>query len=167
MELQIDSLEANHAGEILNWRYPYPYDIYNYQGDVEEEMASLLNPNNAFFAILNLQGVLVGYCSFGADGQVPGGQYVESALDIGMGIHPDLTGNGNGKYYARAVIEYAREHLQPDLLRVTIADFNHRAQRVWHELDFEPVKTFIKTGTESKFVILCRSISKQSSSYSK
>lgn len=163
MELQIDSLEANHAGEILNWRYPYPYDIYNYQGDVDEEMASLLEPNNAFFAMLNLPGVLVGYCSFGADGQVPGGNYVESALDIGMGIHPNLTGHGNGKYYVQAVIEYGREHFRPGLLRVTIADFNQRAQRVWQKLGFKPVETFIKTGTESKFVILCHAGSTQSS----
>ncbi|WP_204141327.1 GNAT family N-acetyltransferase [Halomicronema sp. CCY15110] len=167
MELQIKPLEINHGREILNWRYSYPYDIYNFQGDIEHGLANLLAPDNAFFAILNLQGVLEGYCSFGADGQVPGGDYRAAGLDIGMGIRPDLTGKGNGKFYAQAVVDYEIEHFQSEQLRVTIADFNQRAQRVWRKVGFEPAKAFYKTGTENKFVILCRILERQSSSYSK
>lgn len=158
MEFQIKPLEANNGREILNWRYPYSYNIYNFQGDIENGLENLLAPDHAFFAILNLQGVLEGYCSFGADGQVPGGNYSAVALDIGMGIRPDLIGKGNGKFYAQAVVEYGIEHFRPELLRVTIADFNQQAQRVWRKLGFEAAKAFYKTGTENKFVILCRRI---------
>lgn len=158
MQLQITPLESHHGREILTWRYPYPYDVYNFQGDIESGLADLLHPSQTFFVISNELGDLVGYCSFGADGQVPGGDYSAGALDIGMGIRPDLTGKGNGTYYAQAVVDFGIEHFHPERLRVTIADFNQRAQNVWRKLSFEPVETFIKSGTENKFVILCRAV---------
>ena len=49
-----------------------------------EDLLYLLEEKNAFFATLNLQGELEGYCSFGSDGQVPGGDYSAEALDIGI-----------------------------------------------------------------------------------
>ncbi len=55
---------------------------------------------------LSFDAPLEGFCSFGADGQVAGGDYSGQCLDIGMGIWPDLTGRGNGKRYAQAVVSY-------------------------------------------------------------
>ncbi|MEM9907535.1 MAG: GNAT family N-acetyltransferase [Cyanobacteria bacterium P01_D01_bin.44] len=145
MEFEFQSLEKRHALAILSWRYPAPYDVYNF--DPENHQANLcylLDPKNAFFAILNRQGELEGYCSFGTDGQVPGGNYSAQALDIGMGIRPDWVGKGRGKMYVSAVARYGTQRYQPRQLRVTIAAFNQRAQRVWQKLGFEPVEMFEK-----------------------
>lgn len=76
------------------------------------------------------------------------------ALDIGMGIRPDLVGKGRGKQYAQAVVEYGVNQYAAKHLRVTIANFNKRAKRVWQQLGFEQVEKFVKIGTEEEFVVM-------------
>ena len=124
------------------------------KGTLESGLAEFLYPDNSFHAILNKQGSLEGYCSFGADGQVTGGNYQANALDLGMGIRPELTGKGQGQYYAQAVMAYGLEHYKTQRLRVTIAAFNKRAQRVWRKLGFKTEEAFTKLGTEERFLIL-------------
>ena len=157
MELDFRPLELPKALAILNWRYPAPYDVYNSNpAQRQPDLDELLNPQNAFFAILNHEGELEGFCSFGADGQVSGGDYRTPALDMGMGMRPDLVGQGNGRYYAHAVARYGSHHYSTNRLRVTIATFNQRAQRVWTSLGFEPAETFVKTNSDQTFVVLVR-----------
>ncbi|MDY7013164.1 MAG: GNAT family N-acetyltransferase [Cyanobacteriota bacterium] len=148
MKLTFQKLEQENALAILKWRYPAPYDRYNFNIEAfPEDLCYLLERKNAFFALLNPKRELEGYCSFGTDGQVPGGCYSAEALDIGMGIRPDLVGRKLGKQYARAVAKYGANQYTTKHLRVTIADFNKRAQRVWQQLGFEQVEKFIKIGT--------------------
>jgi len=155
VSLRFQKLEKEHALMILSWRYTSPYDYYNFDADtIQEDLHYLLDAKNDFWAILNLQGELEGYCSFGSDGQVPGGDYSAEALDIGMGIRPDLVGQGRGKQYAQAVVEHGTNKYRAQQLRVTIAEFNKRAQRVWAQLGFEQVEKFVKIGSEEEFVIM-------------
>lgn len=159
MELDFRPLERPHALAILDWRYSPPYDFYNFEpAEHQADLENFLNPKNNFLAILNGDGELEGFFSFGVDGQVPGGTYHDRALDIGLGIRPDLTGQGNGRHYAEAVISYAIRHYLPSCLRVTIASFNQRAQRVWASLGFELVETFVKTNSDQTFVVLVRNV---------
>ncbi|MEO1126182.1 MAG: GNAT family N-acetyltransferase [Cyanobacteria bacterium J06639_16] len=157
MDLKFLPLDKNHALALLTWQYEPPYEGYNFSPKtIEDDLTYLLNPRNAFYAILNPDGELEGYCSFGADGQVPGGSYPPGALDIGMGIRPDLTGQKRGVQYAQAVVQYGRACYGASILRVTIAAFNQRAQRVWQKLGFEPVGTFMKRGSQDQFLIMSR-----------
>ena len=159
MRLTFQYLEREHALAILTWRYTFPYDYYNFDADaIQEDLPYLLDSKNAFFAILNLQGELEGYCSFGLDGQVPGGDYSAEALDIGIGIRPDLVGHGRGKQYAQAVVRYGVNQYGAQRLRVTIAKFNKRAQRVWKQLGFEQVEKFIKIGSGEEFVVMAYAV---------
>ncbi len=155
MRLIFRLLDKEHALAILNWCYTSPCDYYNFDADtIQEDLRYLLDSKNAFCAILNLQGELEGYCSFGSDGRVPGGEYSSEALDIGMGIRPDLVGKGCGRQYAQAVARYGENQYGAQQLRVTIAEFNKRAQRVWEQLGFEQVEKFVKIGSEEEFVIM-------------
>lgn len=157
MILTFRPLEKEQILLILNWRYVPPYDCYNFDTNtIQEDLCYFLNPKNAFLAISNLQGELEGYCSFGADGQVLGGDYKGQVLDIGMGIRPDLTGQGLGQQYAEAVVKFGAERYGARKLRVTILAFNKRAQRVWEKLGFEPIDEFTKIGSRDKFVIMTR-----------
>ncbi|PZV07471.1 MAG: N-acetyltransferase [Leptolyngbya sp.] len=155
MKFSFRQLEKEHALSILRWRYPSPYDYYNFNVDtIQEDLCYLLDPLNAFCAILNMHEELEGYCSFGVDGQVLGGDYRTEALDIGMGIRPDLIGQGYGKHYAQAVVRYGINQYRAQQCRVTIAEFNKRAQRVWQQVGFEQMERFVKIGTEEEFVIM-------------
>ena len=157
MSLQFCPLQRDHALAILSWRYPPPYDVYNLD---QEDLADLLKPHNAFFALIQSDSTLAGFCSFGPDGQVSGGSYDATALDIGMGLHPNLIGQGQGRHYATAVARYGSSQFGAQRLRVTIATFNLRAQRLWQRLGFEPVEQFCRTGSHQTFVIMVGAIAR-------
>ena len=153
-------LNENSAQTILHWQYEAPYDIYNLaSSDPENILRYLLDPQNAFRGIYGPQGHLEAYCSFGPDGQVSGGDYSTPALDIGLGIRPDLTGQGRGSEYVNAVIDFACHTYTPDRLRVTIAAFNKRALRVWEKAGFQVLQIFQGGWANIDFVILIKVVS--------
>jgi ribosomal-protein-alanine N-acetyltransferase len=153
MKLTFSPMDRASALEIVQWRYPPPYDLYNLSED-EETIAYALDPANNLFAMRDANAQLVGFCSLGVDGQVPGGDYSQEALDIGMGIHPQLTGQGNGVAYAQQVLAYARQVYASVRFRVTIAAFNQRAQRVWTRCGFHPVQRFLNPDSNREFVVM-------------
>jgi GNAT superfamily N-acetyltransferase len=153
-ELVVQPLEETHAREILAWRYEPPYDIYDLHGDDGDEIVkSLLIPDYAYHAILGPDKELVAFCCFGEDARVPGGNYSEEALDLGLGVRPDLTGQGQGQIYIQTILDYARRYYAPRIYRVTIAEFNTRAQRAWTKAGFQPVQRFEATHRHQPFVI--------------
>ena len=86
--------------EFLQWKYEPLYEIYNYSPEnFERDLAYHLDPANNLYSMYR-DGELIGYCSYGRDAQVPGGDYSDDALDIGMMIKPELTGQGQGSNYA-------------------------------------------------------------------
>lgn len=145
------------ARAIPEWHYDAPYDLYNIApDDVEKEIQCFLDPQNAYHTITDERGDLVAYCCFGPDGQVPGGDYSAAALDIGLGVRPDLTGQGRGLTYVNAILDFARRAFPPTAFRVTVAEFNQRARRVWEKAGFRPVQSFPRSGDGMPFVILVR-----------
>ncbi|MBN1889627.1 MAG: GNAT family N-acetyltransferase [Thermoflexales bacterium] len=158
--MNIQPMDEASARAIARWRYDAPYDFYNLNPDeIEQNVAYFANPQNAFYSILSEQGGLAGYCSFGPDGQVPGGDYSQAALDVGIGMRPDLTGHGEGVCYSELVFDFACRTFAPERLRVTIAAFNQRAQRVCHKLGFHVVQRFLKEPGGVPFLILVREAS--------
>jgi RimJ/RimL family protein N-acetyltransferase len=140
------------AREIVTWKYEPPYDIYIFE-DGEETIQYALDPENNFYALRNQDDELIGFCSFGEDGQVPGCDYVDQALDIGMGIRPDLTGLGKGAKFVQAVLDFVQKEFSPEKCRVTIAAFNQRAQRVWEKNGFQRTQTFTHKESGREFII--------------
>lgn len=148
-------IDESNARAILSWRYEPPYDFYNDSEDASL-LQHLLHPQNTLYSILAENSELVAYCSLGQDGQVTNGNYRGEALDIGMGIRPDLTGRGKGVEYANAVLEFADSLFKPKAFRVTIAAFNKRALRVWQKLEFEHQQSFEQESDGMQFIVLVR-----------
>lgn len=158
-------VSASFAREFICWQYIAPYDVYiivshpTNEAAITQEVQYFLDPNVQCYVLTDQQGVLLAFCTFGKDGQVPGGDYSEDALDIGLGVHPDLTGQGHGHLFVRAVIAFAIETFQPQTLRVTIATFNHRAQRVWQQQGFVQGQQFTAVSwTKQPFIIMTRPV---------
>jgi RimJ/RimL family protein N-acetyltransferase len=143
------------ARAVLEWRYEPPYDLYNIDSPEPDEVVRFLaDPTNRYYAITDVAGGLVGFCCFGEDARVPGGDYALDALDIGLGIRPDLTGRRLGRAFVEAVVDFARAQFGPQMLRVTIAAFNERARRVWGRAGFEQVGSFARPADGQVFVAL-------------
>jgi RimJ/RimL family protein N-acetyltransferase len=155
--LSIQPLDEANVREIAGWRYDAPYNFYNLNPDeIEQNVDYFLDPQNNFYGIFEDSREFVGYCSFGEDGQVPGGDYSMPGLDIGMGICPKLTGQGRGCYYVAAVLDFAQQMFAPPIFRVTIAAFNQRALHVWCGVGFHIVDNFEHQYQSVPFVILVR-----------
>ena len=126
---------------FATWRYPAPYDVYDIDEEPDTAVAYFLDPAVGCHVLLE-EGELVGFCTFGHDARVPGGDYSLPALDIGMGIAPERTGQGRGGGYVAAVLEHARATNPNVPFRVTIAANNERALRVWQGAGFEAKEHF-------------------------
>ena len=149
---------------MTQWRYEPPYEVYSLDHPPSQaELAYLLEPFYAYHQILDwtldetvdLSRRMVGFCSFGEDGQVPGGDYSIDGLDIGMGMRPDLTGLGYGSTFVDTVCEFAMRKYDPAMLRVTVAEFNTRAQRVWQKAGFVEVERFGRSRDGMPYIMFC------------
>ena len=157
-DLGFRPMDETDARAIATWRYKAPYDVYSLDaGDPDEIVRCFLDPVNAYYTIVDQEGRLAAYCCFGPDAQVPGGDYGTPVLDVGLGIHPDLTGQGLGHVFVRAVLRFARQEFAPAGFRVTVAEFNERALRVWKSAWFQPVQRFERAPDGMPFVVLTRS----------
>lgn len=113
VEFRFAPMTESDAHSVARWRYTGPYAAYDCPTDeADDSVRLMLDPANQYFAARDRAGALVGYCCFGPDARVPGGDYAdESALDVGLGLHPDLTGHGLGPAFVRAIASLARERL--------------------------------------------------------
>ena len=150
--IHIAALTMEHAEDICTWRYAAPYGTYNMVGADPDE---LLQPEAGFHAVLSGDH-LIGFRSFGPDGQVPGWDYDHSALDTGGGLRPELTDQGLGRAVISAGLDYGRSRFAPAAFRVTVAAFNARAMRTVESLGFERVGAFKAIRDDRDFIVLVR-----------
>lgn len=150
--IRIAPLAREHAEDLATWRYDAPYDVYDLAG---ADPAELLDPALGFHAVLAGER-LIGFRSFGPDGQVPGWEYDDSALDTGGGLRPSLTGRGLGRAVIRAGLDFGRTTVAPAAFRVTVASFNARARRTVESLGFERIGSFAALRDGREFDVLVR-----------
>ncbi len=150
--LRIAPLTREQATDICTWRYPAPYDCYD-MTDVDPD--ELLLPEVGFHALL-AGDRLVGFRSFGPDGQVPGWEYDDEALDTGGALRPQLVGRGHGRDAIAAGLAFGRARFSPPAFRVTVASFNVRALRTVEALGFERVGRFHASRDGRSFEVLLR-----------
>jgi RimJ/RimL family protein N-acetyltransferase len=151
--------EKKHAREFVNWQYEPPYDVYNCPPEeIGDAVQYNIDPKNNVYAMIDESDTLIGYCSYGRDAQVPGGDYSEAALDIGLMIKPELTGQGLGRVFAEEIIRNGVNKYDPKKIRVTIAIFNKRAIRTWEKNGFKQTQFFKRSGDEMEFVIMTKTM---------
>lgn len=162
MKLVVEDINETAVYEFMRWQYEPPYDIYNMsvegQTDFSDALQYFLNPEFEFHLLKSEADELVGFFSYGTDAQVPGGNYQPPAIDIGLAVRPDHTGNGLGIHFANTAVTYAIDNYSPSTLRVTIAEFNLRAQKVWHKLGFEKVDRFLASKSQRPFILMTKDV---------
>ncbi|MBT8166343.1 MAG: GNAT family N-acetyltransferase [Acidimicrobiia bacterium] len=155
-ELTIRPVAEEEIRTFAGWRHEPPYDVYDIPPPVDEAVEYFLRPSTGCHALLR-DGRLAGFVTFGADARVPGGDYSEPGLDIGLGIKPELTGRGLGAAHVESVIAFAQDVFDLAPRRVTIASANERALRVWIGRGFKETQRFTSPETvmgSDEFVVL-------------
>ena len=143
--MKIRTLTETDAEAIATWRYPGRYQTY----DVREVVTS-----EAGFWAVEHQATLVGYCCFGHEARVPGAVEEAGTLDIGYGMRPDLMGQGLGREFVGAILDFAVRRFSPSRLRLLILDWNDRSRKVAVALGFESEGVLRSTGGD--FLVMTR-----------
>lgn len=147
------------AREVLTWRYPGLPTLYNPSADeLEDDIAVLLTPVYNYYAARSAQGLLVGFCCYGSDAQVPGGEYgLRNAVDVGLGMNPELTGRGLSHSFLAAILDWGRHCFIPDFYRATVAASNLRSLSMFARAGFLVVQRFRPSEKElHEFLVMLR-----------
>ena len=150
--MQVAPLRREHALDICTWRYVPPYNCYDM---TNADPDWLVQPESGFHALM-AGDQLIGFRSFGPDGQVPGWDYDDQALDTGGGLRPQLVGQGLGRHAISAGLAFGRAQFAPPAFRVTVASFNVRALRTVEALGFQRVGRFNAARDRRSFVVFTR-----------
>jgi len=158
MDLRFTPITEAEARIVLGWRYPDIGTLYDPDPDeMEDDVAVLLMPSYHYYTARNGNDRLIGFCCFGDDARVPGGEYSLPALDIGLGLHPDLIGQGLSHHFLAAILDWGRECFDPDYFRATVASINARSQGLFARAGFLIVQRFKATGGEPiEFIVMLR-----------
>jgi RimJ/RimL family protein N-acetyltransferase len=156
MEISIHPMSQQDADDIASWRYEHPYQIYNLS---RKDIPVLLDPENRYFAVKDEPSRRIGYCCFGGEARVPGGDYRDTeplVIDVGVGMHPGMVGKGLGAAFVDAILHYAAGEFSPERFRVSVAAFNQRSQRTFLKLGFVETASFKRVTDGMRFVQLER-----------
>ncbi|MGO1058345.1 GNAT family N-acetyltransferase [Planococcus sp. FY231025] len=141
-------MDKQTALQILGWKYEKPYDFYNNEVS-EGSLSELLD--GSYIAVFE-DGSLFGFLCAGQVAQVPkgvlAGVYPEGFIDIGIGMHPEGTGQGQGRRFFGHAMSVVQERY-PDLrMRLTVAEFNKRAIHLYKQFGFAEAGRFSTDSAE-------------------
>ncbi|MEJ7761984.1 MAG: GNAT family protein [Thermomicrobiales bacterium] len=159
LPFSVRPITPDDAVTICHWRYPGKYAFYD--GDARD-WRSMLAPEAGYVAVAEACGAVAGFLTFGANARVPGAQaaglYREEALDIGLGLRPDLTGRDLGQAFLATGLAWAARQFSPASFRLVVATFNTRAIRAYERAGFVagPVFDSPVAGREVPFIVMTR-----------
>ena len=144
-------LSQEEAEAIAGWHYPEPYSFYDWTAD-PDDLRELLDPalrGEAYWAVMDDADELVGHFSF---------KPKEGAVEIGLGLRPDLTGRGLGASFLAAGLEFARARFSPQRFTLAVATFNERAITVYERAGFGRDRVYMHStaGAEWEFLEMSR-----------
>ncbi|MDQ0111174.1 GNAT family N-acetyltransferase [Paenibacillus harenae] len=155
----IQPLAHEEAKQICNWRYDGEYSFYDiaYSPDTIEELT-----DGSYYSVTTAYGAeMIGFFCLGPHAQVPGGRLAglyggKDVIDVGIGMRPDLVGQGRGADFLAAVTQYTIDTFQPRRLRLSVAAFNRRAIALYTKAGYRRLAAFDNCGTEFWLMLYTR-----------
>ncbi|WP_082795308.1 GNAT family N-acetyltransferase [Alkalihalobacillus trypoxylicola] len=142
-DLIIAPMSDMYAKQILQWTYDKPYDFYNMPNTLNSYFELM---NGTYYVVCCKPNDLIGFFCYGKSAQVPAehhqGLYNYPCIDIGLGLHPQLTGKGMGYSFFNVVSQFIQTQQPNYRLRLTVASFNKRAIKLYQKFHFKEVASF-------------------------
>ncbi|WP_270179705.1 GNAT family N-acetyltransferase [Alkalihalobacillus sp. CinArs1] len=143
MNLTIKKMDIEGAKRTLSWVYEPPYDFYNNEVN-EEEINERLD--GSYRLLVDENNKVVGFLCSGETAQIPVGHtygvYPDNFIDIGFGMDPNYTGQGNGYEFCTIIMNYIKEQYVRMPIRLSVATFNNRAIHLYEKLGFKKKDAF-------------------------
>jgi ribosomal-protein-alanine N-acetyltransferase len=138
--MAIGPLQPEHASEICGWTYAAPYDLYNWptweamQKDGIEFGDPVLR-DAQYAAVLGENRQLIGFAQF-----FP----LAGVTRLGLGLRPDLCGQGLGVQLACLVAMEARRRSPDNEIDLEVLTWNKRAIRAYEKAGFRITDTYAR-----------------------
>lgn len=135
MTMRVRDLTPADLDDIAGWRYDDRWAVYDSDGPLDPELG--------YWAVVEGSSEnerLVGFGCLGEDARVPGLPEADGVLDVGVGMRPDLVGQGRGPEFATTVLDFAHAR-GATRLRAVVQDWNIRSLRLVERLGFVRVGT--------------------------
>ena len=133
-DLRIEKMDQQSAREIADrWKYPGEYAFYDMTADPEdyEEIVTPEKRGDRYFSVFS-GNELTGFFCVEQEGP---------DIEIGLGLRPDLTGQGRGGIFLAEILGFIEEDYACESIRLHVASFNQRAIKVYKRAGF------VETGT--------------------
>ncbi|MDV2582363.1 GNAT family N-acetyltransferase [Alkalibacillus haloalkaliphilus] len=138
MSYQIKVMTQKQAEDIaFNWRYEGEYSFYDMVAD-EEDLSEFVDPESresSTYAVMSNKD-LIGFFSVN--------KVSEHTFDIGLGMRPDLTGNGYGLNFLNKGIKFVIKEFKAERITLSVSTFNQRAIKLYKKVGFKEVNTFMQ-----------------------
>lgn len=130
MQFRSRPIDDAAAKALASWRYPGVYAFYDLDRD-PEDVELIFDPDRRagrWFAVDEVHtGELVGFYEL---------KPRLAEVELGLGLRPDLTGQGLGTAFVDAGIRLAREWHPGMRIMLLVAIFNDRARKVYERAGF-------------------------------
>jgi len=133
-------MTEEHGRQICTWRYPEPYAVFNWSpwAELERNSEEFANPHireEQFEAVLGDDGQLCGFAQF-----FP----LTGWTRLGLGLRPDLCGQGLGPSFTLAIVGRAMERKPMDKIDLEVLTSNLRAIRAYTKIGFVIHDTYVR-----------------------
>jgi RimJ/RimL family protein N-acetyltransferase len=143
-QLAVRPLTIEDGMDIAMWRYPGPWAVY--------DALEAPRPDEGYWAICDDRDRLVGFCCLGDCARAVGLEAQPGALDVAIGVRPELTGQGLGTEVGRVAVGYARQVSDGRRLRCAVRDWNTAGLETARQAGF--TETGEHTVEDQRYVVL-------------
>lgn len=147
----VTPLDERLAEQLCSWRYEPPFDFYNWStwAEMKQEGREFGDPvirAMQYGAVLDAAGVFVGFAQF-----FP----LLGVTRLGLGMRPDLCGQGQGHSFITAIVQEARRRAPGDEIDLEVHVWNTRAIKVYRNAGFVISDTYERHSTQGTALVHC------------
>ncbi len=145
MQFTFTPMTEEDARAIQAWHYEEPYTTYNMTSDEEPNaIEEMLDQRSPHYAVRDEPNALIGFYTYGTSAHIgdtiePGLFVEDRMVTIGLGMRPDLTGQGLGLAFVNAGLVFACKEFVPKRFRLYVFAWNERAIRVYEHAGFKRI----------------------------
>lgn len=144
-------LTEEHGRYICSWRYPEPYNVYNWPSwdEMVHNQAEFADPfirETQYMAYVDSNETLIGFIQL-----FP----MQGVTRLGLGLRPDLCSKGSGVAFVQTIVQTAAKLNPEHQIDLEVLTWNHRAIKVYERAGFTISDTYKRSAGESTIEVHC------------
>lgn len=132
--MEIEHITDSYVKDVISWRYPYPYNVYNFPSleKIKEQNWGIVNPDKEkeFYCITANEKILAFFRV----------QRYENYQLLSLGVCPEECGKGKGADIVKQMLLFMFRTFKKKV-KLYVLPFNKRAIKCYTKLGFEIIKT--------------------------